>query len=322
MKNIISDQIVLTIGIPTYNGSLTIEKTLKSIVPQLTPQIEILISDNCSEDETESIIRKYTKTYKNVNYIRNSQNIGFDRNVDALMNKSSGGMVWILGDDDYLMDGAVENVLKIIDSNPNVEIIFANCPHDIKLDELDNGLCFSGNDFFKKTKFKNGFISTNIFSKKLWATVDVSKYFDSGWIHIGFLIEALQRSASYVTSYYSVDYIRSEAIEMRWGGNGSFIYTGLNLVKIYSRMKDLNYTREVTRQAYLSIKGAYWKSFPIAKAKGFKLKFNFLVELISIYKNFLTFWVIDLPIILMPSIFYKSLFFCYKKIKSSTFFKF
>ena len=49
---------LLTIAIPTYNGSKTISDMLNILLPQVDDRVEIIISDNCSTDNTEDIIRK------------------------------------------------------------------------------------------------------------------------------------------------------------------------------------------------------------------------------------------------------------------------
>ena len=51
-----SQEPLLTIAIPTYNGSKTIRNMLDLLLPQCNDQVELLISDNCSTDNTEVII--------------------------------------------------------------------------------------------------------------------------------------------------------------------------------------------------------------------------------------------------------------------------
>jgi glycosyltransferase involved in cell wall biosynthesis len=97
---------ILSIAIPTFNGSAYILDTLDSIQNQLDDcksKIEIVISDNASNDGTDILIKNYQRnsTVKIV-YSKNSENLGFDKNVDFCIQKSSGKYVWLLGDDDLL----------------------------------------------------------------------------------------------------------------------------------------------------------------------------------------------------------------------------
>lgn len=305
-------KITLTIAIPTFNGGCTIERALQSVLSQAAPNVEVIVSDNCSEDATHSLVAKYLEKYECLKYFNNNKNVGYDRNVDLAMQRAKGDFVWLLGDDDIILPGGVLEILNVISANPESGVIYVNCPHPIKLLKGADGVCYTGDDFFARTRFKSGFISTNVFNRKLWSDVNVSKYFDTGWIHIGFLIEALPMAFSYVTERYCVDYIHDTTTTMRWGGDGSFIYTGIKLVRIYRGMLDLPYSRNTWRKAYWSVKGAYWRNICVAKAKGFKVDWTLLKEFFELYKGFVSFWIIDIPILFVPRVFFKILLIAYK----------
>lgn len=305
-------KILLTIAIPTYNGASTLEQTLQSVLNQVTPNVEVIVSDNCSVDRTPAVVAEWRAKHDCLQYFRNEKNVGYDRNVDLAMRRAKGDFVWLLGDDDIILPGGILEVLNIISANPEVGVIYANCPHPIKLPKSAGGMCRTGDDFFARTRFKTGFVSTNVLNRKLWSDIEVSKYFDTEWIHVGFILEALPRALSYVIERYCVDYIRDATVTMRWGGDGSFIYTGMKLVRIYRQMSSLSYSRETKRKAYLSVKGAYWRNIGIAKAKGFRVDWAVIKEFIYLYKGFFSFWLIDLPLLLLPGVLFKVLLRAYK----------
>lgn len=115
---------LLTIAIPTYNGSKTISDMLNILLPQIDDRVEIIISDNCSTDNTEDIIRKYLQKYKYIKYVRNQKNIGADRNFLQCMLLASGKFCMLLSDDDILVEGALTKILCFIEQNPNVSLAF------------------------------------------------------------------------------------------------------------------------------------------------------------------------------------------------------
>ena len=83
----------ITIGIPTYNGSSTIKSVLESIEVALQKipkgEVEILVSDNCSTDNTSAIYEEYSrKSIIPIRYSKNKTNIGFDGNVNAMVKNS------------------------------------------------------------------------------------------------------------------------------------------------------------------------------------------------------------------------------------------
>lgn len=311
-----NSNITLTVAIPTYNGGGTLAQTLESIASQLLPGVEVLISDNCSSDSTEQISQGFAERYPAIKYKRQAANIGYDRNVDFCMRNASGAFVWLLGDDDIILPGGIAAALNVLICNPEVGLLFVNYPHSIDVPAKDSGRCLGGDEYFRRTRFKGGFLSSNVFQKQLWLKTNISQYFDSGWIHMGFIVEVASSVASYVESRALVDYIRNGTAKMRWGGSGSFIHTGLKLVSIYSRLPRLGYSERIRRMAYLSIKGGYWKNICIAKAKGFTVSPELISKFFRLYADFPSFWFIDLPLLLCPGKVFQALFFVYKKVSA------
>jgi len=106
----------LTIGIPAYNLERTISKTLDSIIDQIKTSydIEILISDNCSTDDTAKLVKQYQKKHpKLISYYKQTENIGYSGNLAAVFDKAKGTYVWLCGDDAF-MDGGLESFYKLI----------------------------------------------------------------------------------------------------------------------------------------------------------------------------------------------------------------
>lgn len=299
---------LLTVAIPTFNGSRSLELALRSALSQAGPGVEVLVSDNCSTDNTGEVVKGLQADYPALKYSLNEANVGYDRNVDLAVRRASGAFVWLLGDDDVILPGGIGAVLAAIKAAPDSGVIYADCPHPLKLKPGAGGHCLNGDDFFELTHFKSGFISTNVFNRTIWQRVDLSRYFDTGWVHVGFLIEALPLAPSYIVRSYCADYIRDLPGGMRWGGDGSFIYTGLRLARLYQRMDQLPYRRETRRRAYWSVKGAYWRNICLAKAKGFRVDLPVVRECMSLYKGFASFWLLDLPILLIPGVFFRTLF--------------
>lgn len=116
-----SSGIVLTIGIPTYNGEATItdciESCLRSVDIAGRRDVEILVVDNFSSDTTcEAVTRIQRKARVPIQLLRNQENIGLDRNIDEVIKNARGKYVKLLGDDDLLGDFFVERFFTVIDS--------------------------------------------------------------------------------------------------------------------------------------------------------------------------------------------------------------
>jgi glycosyltransferase involved in cell wall biosynthesis len=281
---------------------------LATVLPELNSAVEVLVCDNASCDGTAAIVQDLAARYPQLHYYCNEANVGFDRNVELCMQRAQGRFVWLISDDDIICrKGAVEQVLQVIRAHPDLAIIFADSRHSIRLNAFDTGLCRDGADFFHKSQFKSGLISSNIFRKSAWQSVPVGRYCGGGWIHMGFLVQALVRFTSYVICEELVAQLVLEEGGgiTRWGGTGSFLRTGLNLVQIYREMPELGYDSTTVRAAYLTIKGGYLWNIPLAKAKGLQVDWSLIRDFIKLYWVFPTFWLVDLPLLLLPGFLFR-----------------
>lgn len=114
-------QPLLSITIPTWNRASFLEGTLAQLHHELqnvpAGGVEILVSDNCSQDNTQAVVEQALQSGLPLTYIRNSENIGSDANIAQCFNLAQGTYVLILGDDDLLVDGSLELLLGRLASN-------------------------------------------------------------------------------------------------------------------------------------------------------------------------------------------------------------
>ena len=117
---------ILTYGIITYNRSKYLKKSLKSVLEQVGNDelVEVLVSDNCSEDDTKEVVQEFQKKYKNLRYHCNETNVGAEGNIHAALRHSKGEYVVTAGDDDYLADGMLYLVIDYISRHRDMGIIF------------------------------------------------------------------------------------------------------------------------------------------------------------------------------------------------------
>lgn len=292
----VQNKILLTIGIPVYNGESFIEDTINSIkIPkELQNKVEVIVSDNCSTDKTAEIVKKYSF----IKYLKNEINIGYDRNVQNVFLKSSGEFVWTIAADDVIVvDDALEKIINYLEAYPKLVLIHVGGNQKIIGDHKN---C-KGEVFFSDSKFQSGFISTNIIRCKKWLSSDPTVFFDSGWIHFGVIINIANTAESLVTKEKFVDEnLRSKTLDKTWDTKGSSLVIMLNLIKIFSNMDKLRYSKGVQYSAKMLIKHNYPKEIIKAKAKGLNFTFKLIFDFIKCYKFFPSFWIIDLPFLLSP----------------------
>lgn len=106
----------LSLAIPTWNRCHYLEKNIRDIISQIKffnlTNVEIVVSDNASDDQTQSICQELSKQFTFITYLRHANNQGANANFEAVMRASHGEYIWLLGDDDLI---AKDILKKIID---------------------------------------------------------------------------------------------------------------------------------------------------------------------------------------------------------------
>ena len=113
---------LVTIAIPTYNrANGYLRQTLESALGQTYPNVEIVVSDNCSPDATERVVNDYGDS--RVRYFRQQTPLAPNDNFNFCLDQARGEYFLLLHDDDVIDDDFVEVCLKAADYDTNVGII-------------------------------------------------------------------------------------------------------------------------------------------------------------------------------------------------------
>lgn len=122
----------LTIVCVTYNHEKYIAQALESFIMQQTNfDFEAIISDDCSTDYTQDIIREYAKKYPNIiKPVLREKNLGVDANFFATYGPLSGGYVAHCEGDDYFTDPLkLQKQVDFLEANPDCSMCF----HPVRL---------------------------------------------------------------------------------------------------------------------------------------------------------------------------------------------
>lgn len=118
----------LSVCISTYNRAEWLAATLRNwarLYPQPLEDVELLVCDNTSTDHTPDVVRPYLDR-TDFSYHRNPQNVGMLGNLRETAHRAKGQYIWILGDDDLLLPGAIERVLKATTAHPGIALVYLN----------------------------------------------------------------------------------------------------------------------------------------------------------------------------------------------------
>jgi abequosyltransferase len=107
---------LLTVAIPTFNRAGYLQQNLDQLRAELRDvpagTVEILVSDNCSPDDTPKIVQAAVKHGLAIRYVRNATNLGWGPNFAQCFDLATGKYVILLGDDDVFVDGALARLLR------------------------------------------------------------------------------------------------------------------------------------------------------------------------------------------------------------------
>lgn len=114
---------LVSIGIPTYQRPRTLRRALDSAQQQTYANIEIVISDNASLDETEVICRAAAAEDVRIRYLRSPDNVGPTANFNRLFAECQGEYVLMLADDDWIASDYVARCVDELRVRPQAAMV-------------------------------------------------------------------------------------------------------------------------------------------------------------------------------------------------------
>lgn len=191
---------LLSICIATYNRAEFIGETLDSIICQLTYEVEIVVVDGASTDNTPTVMERYSASCPNLRYIRLPQKGGVDQDFCKTVEYARGKYCWLFSDDDLFKPGAVQAVLKKLRDDHSLVIVNAEVMN------LDFSVLFMpsmlGNTvdeiyqpgeldpLFSRIVPTITFIGCVVIKRATWLEREHVRYFGTEFIHVGVIFQA------------------------------------------------------------------------------------------------------------------------------------
>jgi len=110
----------VSVIVPTFNSAKTIEDTLKSVIAQNWADLQIIIQDGGSGDDTKSIVAKYPTALLGW---RSEPDSGIYDAMNKGINRATGEIIAILNSDDAWLPGTLERVVSVFSRNPDVGVV-------------------------------------------------------------------------------------------------------------------------------------------------------------------------------------------------------
>lgn len=272
---------LVTVGVALYNHEKYIIQCLESIVKQTYKNIELIVIDDGSPDNSYEVAKKYLDTQDfNKNYtIYTRSNKGMCNTLNEIAKKANGEYISFVGSDDYWFLEKIEDQVEFLDAHKEYALVHSN---SIKVDENDaeigtldiNGKKNSG-DIFEAIVYGKGGINTpsHLYRTSVYDTIG---YYDANlkfedtdfWLRL--------------TKHFQVGFINKLHSYYRWHGENlsdsknKLKFYNDEIIKIFKKNID---NEELKKYA---VSKMYRKSF-LRALRTFEVKY-FFVNLYSYIK--------------------------------------
>lgn len=139
-----TDSACVSIGMPVYNGERYIRDALNALLQQTFANFELIISDNASSDQTESICREYARRDTRIIYFRQKENMGAAANFQFVLDRAQADLfMWAAYDDEWAKNYLMDATALLGDGN--IDFVFPT--FSVRSIKLNMGKKFDGEIF-------------------------------------------------------------------------------------------------------------------------------------------------------------------------------
>ncbi len=110
----------VSIGMPVYNGEKYLAEAIESLLGQTFADFELIIADNCSNDGTEQICRRYEQQDHRIRYLRHRENVGAITNFNGVFEEARGEYFKWAAHDDVCQPQFLQSCVDILDAHRDV----------------------------------------------------------------------------------------------------------------------------------------------------------------------------------------------------------
>lgn len=312
---------ILSVAIPTYNRINYLQECLNCLISQIEEfnnlNVEIVISDNGSTDDTEKVVSEYLRKYRFIRYVRFDTNQGFDINVRSCVDNSAGKYIHILSDDDLVSKNYLYEIMKVLSKDPDF-VALSSKAFKLDIDDINEtdgqGFNFINNinlefnkenliNFIDVVSYWFTFVSAFIFKREIAMLVNeqfLTKTYGSWFAHIPYYFSCLKFGSKFIFASNKV------FINGRVNNFAHYNFYDVFLNKFKKTLTDccryFNLPKKIVRICYSKMLKYHTHSFEyrirIGEITTFKTKpkFRYVLKTLSYYNS----WRYFVPVAICP----------------------
>ncbi len=268
---------ILSLCFPTYNRGWCMKEQLSRLShcpKELLNKIEIIVSDNCSTDDTEVVVRKAIANGLECVYNKNKENLGMDGNFVTCFKMAMGKYVWLLGDDDPIIPEALSKIVDKLSGNTDFGLV-----HIYKKERFSDVdfISYTDDNLYVRTiSYYTTLISSNIVRTKYVPQIDFDKYMGTWFTLMPLYITALaEEKENLLVNFETFEYAKD------WKRNGGYNYYKVFADNYLNIWKEFLLKGVISRQTYKYLKKDSFKDLlagPIFSKLLYGNKGNFSYE--------------------------------------------
>ncbi len=204
----------LSVVIPIYNFAQFLPQTLDTIISQPRfSDIELLILDGASTDQTPAVVKNYQRYFSQIKYVRQRERGGIDRDMAHAVSHATGHYCWLFSGDDLMLPGALPKVLDQIEGGGDLYLT----RHMEWVDDREEWVAWPTVDVEEERSFELSdlsqrqdyflraqnteaffsFIGGIIVRREKWESIPINEEFvGSCWAHVARLFELMPSGLS------------------------------------------------------------------------------------------------------------------------------
>lgn len=130
----------VSVCVTTYNRASLLDRTLQSLAAQTRQPDELIVSDDCSPDDTPQVVEKWQKRFPRLCYNRNPRNLSMPGNLNAAVSLATGEYIANLHDADEFDPTLLEKWERALDTYPGAGFVFCGIGGWPHATEFGNGI--------------------------------------------------------------------------------------------------------------------------------------------------------------------------------------